>query len=211
MTLDKAEQHRRERIVSERDQGISPMFEAFYLEAIIYAANCADTAFQGFSSALASRSENAKIVASVHEALTHSAALSRFFWASPKARGVAHARAGKLRSAFGLTEASALYDRDLRNALEHFDERLDAYLLEDHAGFFFPSPIVAEASFAEDELAHIFRLVDPIDQVFVLLGQQYEFGRTRQEVQAVLASAYRMVESGSRLLVTQAAVAARGL
>ncbi len=37
-------------------------------------------------------------------------------------------RAEFLRQIFDVTESSPLYDKKLRNALEHFDERLDMYL-----------------------------------------------------------------------------------
>jgi len=135
----------------------------------------------------------------ITEALTHAAALSRFFWPVGNAGALAAARAAKLRTAFGLSESSALYGRDLRNALEHFDERLDQYLLEDHVGYFFPSPIIGDSRMAEDQLGHIFRLVDSDREVFVLLGRPYEFGPVRQEILDVMKNTREMSDAGSLL------------
>lgn len=199
MALERHEKEKREGAVIETCQGIQPMFEAFYLEALAYAAGRADAAFDRFSEALGTDRTGAEIVATVHEALAHAAALSRFFWPAGNAGALAAARATKLRAAFGLSESSALYGRDLRNALEHFDERLDQYLLEDHVGYFFPSPIVGDSRMAEDQLGHIFRLVDPDREVFVLLGQSYEFGPIRQEILDVMKNAREMSDAGSRL------------
>lgn len=199
MTLDRTELKKRESAVIETCQGIQPMFEAFYLEALTYAAGRANAAFDRFSEVLETDRAGAEIVASVHEALTHAAALSRFFWPAANAGLLAAARGAKLRTAFGLSESSALYGRDLRNALEHFDERLDQYLLDDHVGYFFPSPIVGDSRMADDQLGHIFRLVDPKTEVFVLLGQAYEFGPVRLEIREVLESAREMSGAGSRL------------
>jgi len=37
-----------------------------------------------------------------------------------------------------INESSPLYSRDLRNSLEHFDERLDDYLRNDIVGILLP-------------------------------------------------------------------------
>lgn len=74
---------------------------------------------------------------------------------------LAQARGKRLRERFGIQEGSPLQSRELRNALEHFDERLDDFLVDNHFGCFFPSPMVDDASLSEETMGHIFRLVDP--------------------------------------------------
>jgi hypothetical protein len=170
-------------IVSDHE-GIYPMYGAFYVQAILYAAGRADAAFKRFSSLLQANADPAEVVASVHEALGHTAALSRFFFPADK-RALARARAANLRKQFTIGNASPLIDRELRNALEHFDERLDEYLLGDIAGYIFPGPMMEDAELADDPAGHIFRLVDPVKEIFVLLGRKYDFGAVRVEVQRV--------------------------
>lgn len=181
---------RTKQIVSDYD-GIYPMYAAFYIQAILYAAGRAAASFKRFSSVLQSNADPVEVVASIHEALGHTAALSRFFFPADK-RPLARARAANLRKKFAIGNASPLLDRELRNALEHFDERLDDYLLGDIAGYIFPSPMIDDAELADDPAGHIFRLVDPAKEIFVLLGTKHHFGAVRTEVQRVAELAAKM-------------------
>jgi hypothetical protein len=198
LTLTPEERIRREAIVADQYGGIVPTFEVFYLESIAYAAGRAVAAFERFDSALSEAKGNEEVVAAVQEALTHVAGLSRFFWPPAKEK-VTQARARKLRMAFGLDDGSVLQSRELRNALEHFDERLDAFLLHDHAGYFFPGAMVDDASLSEDAIGHIFRLVDPNTSTFVLLGQAYSFAELRSVAKEISDKATTSSRHGGRL------------
>ncbi len=190
---------KRKKMLIEESQGIWPMFEAFYLESIVLTAQTAIAAFQRYDEALL-KSDSSGIVATLQEALVHSASLSRFFWPSPRDRtGVAATRGEKLRKAFGLKDDSALQGRELRDALEHFDERLDEFLLEEHVGNFLPTPVIGDVSFSDNHLLHVFRLVDPKKEIFVLFGKPYEFGSLRKEVGSLLKNARRMNSDGGIL------------
>jgi hypothetical protein len=189
---------RKEGIIVGEYAGVAPVFEIFYLESIVYAAGRASDAFQRHDEALKTGSSDAVVVATVHEALTHAAALSRFVWPS-RVAGMPGARGAKLRAAFSLDEQSPLHDRDLRNALEHYDERLDRFLLQDIAGYLFPGTMVGPADLADEELGHIFQLVDPEAEIFVLLGEKHTFGPLRRAVEGVLEMATRMSGGGGRL------------
>jgi len=185
MAQSDEERRERENYVVNQSDGILPMYEAFYIEALTYCAGRARSAFQRFDRALTDEQDQAAIVATAHEALSHVAALSRYFWPA-REKPLHFARAKKLREALGIDETSPLADRGLRNALEHFDERLDTFLIQDLVGYMFPGPLVGEASLSDDALGHIFRLVDPASQVFVLLGERYEFGPMRVAVDDML-------------------------
>ena len=126
-------------------------------------------------------------------------ALPRFFWPVKKDCLLAATRGKRLRDAFGFDDASPLKWRKLRNAFEHFDEELDRFLLTDRVGCFFPSPLVAEHTLADEVIGNIFKLVDPKHGICVLLGEKFEFRQIRREVQRVLARALEMDEQGSRL------------
>ena len=204
--LDKVETNRRAAILVETVDGIHPPFEAFYILSVIYATSRSLAAFRRYSTSVTRCARDETIVSAVHEALGHAAALSRFFWPSgvggKNLSGVpllTKARATKLRRAFHVTEDSPLKDRQLRNALEHFDERLDAYMLKDTAGLFFPTAIVGDHKLADDPTGHIFKLVDPEVHCFVLFGEKFFFGNLRKEVSLVHRRAQTMGRQGSRL------------
>lgn len=112
---------------------------------------------------------------------------------------LAQARGKKLRERFGIQEGSPLQSRELRNALEHFDERLDDFLVDDHFGYFFPGPMVDDASLSEETIGHIFRLVDPKTSNFVLLGTAYSFKELREMAETIEIKASEKSESGGRL------------
>ena len=112
---------------------------------------------------------------------------------------LAKARAAKLRAAFGMDYDSPLRTRRLRDALEHFDERLDAYLLALDAGMVFPDPMVGRVEMVNESLGHLFKMVDPSASQFVLLGEPHSFGDVREEVERILDLAMTMDRAGCRL------------
>jgi hypothetical protein len=173
------------------------MHEAFYIHAMLHSAKAAVNAFSRYSLALQNGDEAEVVVSAVQEALTHSAALSRYFWPSRQG-GTTKARGEKLRIAFRM-ETSCLRNRELRDAIEHFDERLDENMLGDPIGVTFPTSLVGDWKMANDPLGNIFRLVDPSARIFVLLGKPYDFGSVQDEVERVLAVAQGYDRAGCRL------------
>jgi len=90
---------------------------------------------------------------------------------------------------YKITDDSPLANRELRNAWEHFDEKLDAYVLSNDAGYFFPTPIINSHTLADDPAGKIFKLLDPENHCLVLLGQKFFFEPIRNEVERVFARA----------------------
>jgi hypothetical protein len=201
-----ADMDRRASLVVEQFDGIYAPYEAFYIRSIMYSSGRARDAFVRFEVARAVRNGADNQVSAVHEALGHAASLSRFFWpsgaggsASPALKRLKQARGAKLRTAFEVRHDSPLRSRRLRDGLEHFDERLDSFVLTVDAGYFFPDPLVGDSELADEPAGHIFKLLDPERSSFVLLGQKYEFGVLRQEVERIHERARGMDENGGRL------------
>jgi len=96
-------------------------------------------------------------------------------------------RGEKLRGIFGITDDSPLCNRDLRNAWEHFDEKLDTYLISSDAGYFFPNPFIEHHSIADEPHGKIFKLIDPDSECLVLLGKKFFFAPIRVEVRRIFA------------------------
>lgn len=197
MDTDEAELKRRELVLVNECDGIQPITEVFYIYSVYYSADRALAALNRFWTAYETTKDNSEIVSSAQEALTHSAALSRFFWPSPgnKLAKLKEARAARLRKSFSIDDTFELRNRNLRNALEHFDERLDLFLLKNIAGEMFPTPIVAHHEYAHNETQKFFRLVDPEQMVFVLFGEKFSFGQIMAEVDHIFLRAKQMTES----------------
>jgi hypothetical protein len=203
---DKEELDRRALLIAQQCAGINPPYEAFYIRSVIYSAGRAREAFERFNAARAASDTNENQLSAIHEALGHAGSLSRFFWPSglggrglKSRKDLRNARAKKLREAFGLTDNSPLKDRRLRDSLEHFDERLDEYLLTNDVGDFFPDALIGDAKVADDRATHVFKLVDPESSCFVLLGEKYFFQEIQKEVSRIYDLAVEMDRNGCNL------------
>lgn len=185
-----------ERIAKEFD-GILPYHEVFYIRSIWFAADRALRAFHRFSEGLQDDSESPHLVSSLQEAISHCAAISRFFWPSVSDT-LAVTRGKTLCDAFQITEDNLLRSRAMRNHVEHFDERLDRFLSGDPMGQLCDF-VVGSSDLVDQEATHVMLLVDPEAQVFVLFGEKYHFAGLVDCVHSVRAAASRMDSEGGRL------------
>ncbi|MGV8935983.1 MAG: hypothetical protein ACOH2J_02605 [Allorhizobium sp.] len=181
----------------EKSGGILPHHEALYIDAISYSARLSASAFNKLARAVLDSCEGDMFI-SLQDALTHAAALSRYFWPG-KNKGIHTLRAARLRLAFNVGDGSPLKDRDFRNALEHFDERLDEFLLSDPVGAIVPGPIVAPHRDSDDTIVSVFRQIDPIDSIAVIFGNKYEFAPVKDEVERILNLTQQVDTNGGRL------------
>lgn len=190
-----------EQLVINVSQGIYPPYELFYLESLRDTSRKALNAFHRYHQLLGKGGEKEAIATAIHEALMHSAALSRYFWPVSSKNKLCVARGKKLKEAFQIKDDSALRINFLRNALEHYDERLDQFLLENHAGLFHPRPIIGSISIAEGKIDKVFRLVDPELEILILLGEKYEFKGVHNIVENIFNETVRMIGYGGRFTI----------
>lgn len=199
--IDDETRKEREDYIITKWNGIYAPYEAFYIQSIVYAARQSEIAFSFFDTLIDEQERPELIFAAIQEALTHAGALSRFFWPAKQKNQLSIARCSHLRGAYKIDDTSPLKWRGLRNTIEHFDEKLDQYLLNDPIGCFFPSPVVGSCDLADDNLGNIFKLVDPEQGICVLLGEKFEFHPIRREVLHILTMSLQMDENGSRLKI----------
>jgi len=127
---------------------IWPPYEAFYLQGMLFNSSSALESIERVTDAIEAIDElaedeirsiidRATLLDELQNIVLQAGALSRYFW--PTRKKAHHiARAEHLRWALSINESSPLYSRDLRNSLEHFDERLDDYLRNDIVGILLP-------------------------------------------------------------------------
>lgn len=184
------ELERRAEITVEHFEGIQPVHKVFYDYSINYSAGRALAAFDLYDALLENNASAELLVGAVQEAIGHSGALSRYFWPSPggkrnKQYELRTARGKRLRDTYRVTDASPLLNRDLRNAWEHFDEKLDSYVLSHDTGYFFPEPMAGSHGLADDRLGKIFKLIDVEHSCLVLLGKKFFYSEIRQEIERI--------------------------
>lgn len=204
--MDQEELKRRIDIVANLCAGILPEKEVFFLVSIQYSSERSLAAFNRYDNTEIIEDNSAKLVSLIQEAIGHAAALSRYFFPSEHSpryvkemKLVRMARAKKLREAFSINESSPIFNRELRNAWEHFDEIMDYYLLENEAGYFFPTPMLGEHTLADVPEGKIFKLLDVENKCLVILGKKYFFESIRSEVERIYNLAIKMDQNGGRL------------
>ncbi|GAB1045095.1 hypothetical protein AYI83_21075 [Shewanella algae] len=187
------ELERRAKLTNEMCGGIQPMHKPFYTLSVKYSADRCLKAFSAYDDLLAGGASAEELISSVQEAIGHAAALSRYFWPTSMGKkkeakeqiAMRQARGEALREIYGVSNNSCLTDRDMRNAWEHFDEKLDVFVLSHDAGCFFPMPMLGEHTLADDPVGKIFKLIDPENECLVLLGKKFFFSPIREEVKRI--------------------------
>jgi hypothetical protein len=109
------------------------------------------------------------------------AALSRYFW---PVRPAHQERGALLRSQFQMTDASPLKSRDLRNEIEHFDEKLDIYFSRPVVGVIIPQyigPYLEKSGVP----GHLFRAYYTDRGIFEVLGRQFPIVPLVDEIQRI--------------------------
>lgn len=112
---------------------IQPHYEAFYIEALASHTTTALMLGRRVNRNLERMDEipakhriffNQQILDDLQIIIASAAALSKYFWPASK-DPIHQSRGVQLRAVFEVNDESPIKSRELRNSLEHFDERLD--------------------------------------------------------------------------------------
>jgi len=186
---------------------IWPPHEVFYINAMLFNTTQALTAAKNIEAVIAYIKENvehlkdleidtAACLDEVQSIALHAAALSKYFWPANKRY---KARGAYLRDKFGVVADSPLEDRNLRNQLEHLDEKLDEYFKEqDFSGYVFPEFFGPEPN-RDGPKALFFRAYFINTGEFEVLGKKYAIPALVSEVARVHASLQEKDAQGGRL------------
>jgi hypothetical protein len=106
----------------------------------------------------------------IQNIVVQAAATSRYFWPVRKGH---EARADSLKQQYSIAEDSPLrLSKDLRDAIEHFDERLDKYLAPWPVGQFIPEYVGPEGR-RDGVPVHFFRAYFVDVGIFEMLANRY--------------------------------------
>jgi len=177
----------------EIDEAIWPPALIFYVHAMLFNVRAALGSLELAGDAMGltpgssapDRIDQDFVLNHLQNAIIHAGAVSRHFWPS-KGKGAAarktQARGAFLRRRMGVEDANPLADRRLRNAIEHFDERLDAYLANGLVGIIVPH-YVGQSLEPSDIPGHIFRAFYTDSLVFEIIGERYAIPPLIDELQ----------------------------
>lgn len=112
---------------------IHPFDEAFYIESLLKKTHSILNDAKSLNNFWMKRNYHCKndnmILDLFENIILDAGGISRFFWPS-KNHGHYKIRAEKLREVYHIDDSSVLKNRDMRNYIEHFDEKLDDFLKE---------------------------------------------------------------------------------
>jgi len=192
--------------------GILPFYEVFYIDSMLLNTQSAIVSWERVTECLrvidreATANANAQIdiatdeiLDSMQNLIARAAALSRYFWPARDGGNQEHKRrADQLRRAFAVADESPLKDRELRNCMEHFDERLDHYLGKLITGQIFPS-YVGPAPGQTKVLQHFFRAYFVDIGTFEILGTHYQIRPIVDEISRLHSILLQCNTEGCRL------------
>jgi len=189
-------------------EGIWPPHEAFYIEGMLFCTISALGAAEDVHAALERSAEHAQsssvwqesaiiILNGVQTLALQAAALSRYLWPA-RTKKLHLLRAARLRSGLGISEDSCLSNRGLRNALEHFDERLDEFCRTLVAGVILPT-YVGSPGEQQEVPTHFFRAYYTDIGVFEILGERFEMAPILEEVEELHDRLLAAACNGSRI------------
>jgi len=167
--------------MGELETRIWPPFEAFYIDSMMFNTQSAVSSIETLEIELQCipneytiedlKQLNAELILNnLQNLILQAAAISRYFWPARKSH---EWRGSQLRKTFDIEEDSPLKSRDLRNSLEHFDEKLDKYLAGGLVGIVIPQ-FVGPRSYQDGIPRHFFRAYFLDEETFQLLGKCYE-------------------------------------
>lgn len=186
-----------------RAKEIHAPYQTFYITSMFFNSAAALRSIEQANAMLVVATENSpenpygvlygtRFLSELQNLIIHAGALSRYFWPANKDH---EWRGAELRNTFGISGDSPLKKRDLRNAIEHFDERLDNYLAENIVGRIFPEYIGPTLEL-EDVPTHIFRAYYVDSAKFQLLDRIYNIQPIVNEVGQLHSKLYEMDRSG---------------
>ncbi|MCB9205182.1 MAG: hypothetical protein H6603_09430 [Flavobacteriales bacterium] len=129
--------------------------------------------------------------------VSYAGSLSRYFWPSSK-KTIHQERAARLRKAFQVSEESPLKNRDVRNGLEHFDEKLDTFLNSFPTGHFLP-PFVGSSTIKTNPYEHIFIAFFVDRKTFFVMNKEIEIGPLAMEIARIDYILESCLKNGGRL------------
>ncbi len=185
---------------------IWPPYEIFYIHSMLFNTRSAVNSINSLQKAFGTLPQNCSfadiehldrqvILNELQNIVLQGAALSRYFWPVRKGH---EARAAHLRDALGMTDGNPLESRSLRNAIEHFDERLDHYLAQGLVGHVFPQ-FVGPRPKQDGVPGHFFRAYYLDEGIFGMLGDCYEIEPIAKEILRIHEQLEILDKNGGRL------------
>ncbi|SKC61399.1 hypothetical protein SAMN06296058_1584 [Pseudoxanthomonas indica] len=189
---------------------IWPQHEVFYIESMLFHTRKACSSMDYIADLIERidrhQADGGTLAFDCSIALDHgqsivlcAAAVSRYFWPVRKAHAP---RGAYLKRVFKVEDGSPLRDRSLRDAAEHFDERLDNHLAGSIVGVILPEWF--GPTHRSDAPTHYFRAYFIDSGKFRILDDEFEIQAMSDELVRIHNQLLSHVDGGGRFPGTSA-------
>lgn len=145
--------------VNEVELGIYSLYEVFYIECILSASKSAIDSFEEIDFILSDsklfNNVGLKIIDLSENIINKAGIISKYFYPLRKLR-IHKLRAEKLRESYHIDEFSVFNDKEFRDHIEHFDEKLDKFLQSSLIGDVIPIRIF-QSSIEINSITKVFK------------------------------------------------------
>ena len=175
-------------------------YQAFYIESMISITTSAVSSTEKLAKIFdanedLSQIQYEEILNWIQNIFIQAAALSRYFWTVKKNEKIHKERSEFLRKVFNISNNSPIRNRDIRNMIEHFDEKLDIFISKPVVGTIMPNYIGLEIETLGVPY-HIFRAYYPRTGVFEVLGKRFELQPIVDEIYEIHRKLVKFVKDG---------------
>lgn len=174
--------------ILERCGGIAPGYEIFYIECIDIALDSAIKSYVQLNHIINDSDFNGGVLIAkelinlAENIITQSAILSKYF--KPPTNNRIHLlRSKRLREMYAIEDDNLILNRDFRNHIEHFDEKLDRFLNppDPFIGTLSPFCLLDQSSDLNN-VAHVFRAYVLNEEKYISLNETFEINPIMKEI-----------------------------
>lgn len=180
---------------------IHPFNEVFYIESLLNKTRAILNDVESLNEIWKNGNHDCKnddtILDIFQNIIVNVAGISRFFWPS---KNIANykIRGKKLCEVYDIRNSSVLKNRDMRNHIEHFDEKLDDFLNKFTNGIVMPK-YVGPITYVNDSRI-FFRAYFYDKQIFKMLNVEYEIKPIIDEINRIHEILLLQQENGGRFV-----------
>lgn len=167
-------------MTSEMDQAAEDFWIHMSIFEIRAQAQFAEMAFKNIGEK-PGRGDEWAVFSSIHSFLSHCAMVSKMLTAKGTRRSV--------YEALGLPVDSIVHDRQFRNHLEHYDERLKQWIKKAGVGSRIINHIVGHRADLPTRNTVIISFYDPYERIFTFVDEEFDLGKLFKCVEAIKKTA----------------------
>ncbi len=184
--------------VNKDELGIYPLYEVFYIECILSATESAINSLEEIDFILSDskllNDIGLKIIDLSENIINKAGIISKYFYPIRKAK-IHKLRAEKLRESYKIDEASVFNDKNFRDHIEHFDEKLDKFLQSSLIGDVVPKSLF-QSSVEINSITKVFKAFVIQESKLISLNKEIEIVPLMKEIYRIHDLCVEFLKSG---------------